>query len=903
MKRSAMTMSGGKRGGGDAAPAGAGVAEDFPSLAAVRELNAMSSLNKTIRINDRNGVPLAALKTVHTSVALSSINDILLKSLIAAEDARFYDRSKAYDCNALLRSILRAAFESLYRLKPRPPRGCSTIQMQVARFLLMRYDGRGFAYTEKSIARKLNELKLAQALGMTYTKEELLTFYVNHCVSAGRGMVGYHDISVGLFGVPPDKLTVPQSLYLARLVKWNRQVPRKIIQQIKASLPAFAASFGWSAAERKRVTRLLDSLTFLQPRPLIPANGYLIDCANDFLRDICRRRGMTGGDLDDLDIADPESRIRLFGNAVITLTIDYRLQKLLERVVSGRGFAPDTAQGAKRQAGQYFAYAIMDSRTHRLLAYCSTDRLGSRLRSLLVNRYPNGSSVAKPLIFALAYDREVYAPTEMASDEVEIPDTCAWTRKLLYDARKEPAGMVYLNVPEKGGYAVRNHDRKFDGYDFMFNHLANSNNIMAIETMYRLTTDLSADNARAREMNALARRLGVRDNRAARNISGPRLYAGLVSVVRDSGVDCDKFARNYSTALGTLELSLYEQMHLFNALYDTALVLAPARHPSLFVKSVRLGGEEVRFADTVRTVPLFTDPAKIRPVLLALHKRLVSNPADGLDGYDICGDASRLSNFAKSGTTDDVIRPFDADGADTARTNYGLWNAVLRLKLKREDLRGMADGDTLFRDLREPPPRFDAVPAEEELDVTLACIGECNKRYTGDRDGKSLHGFVSRELLRAFGVPCAGGFYTSYESELIGKTSDKVKYAGCEPSNLGFLSRAFIKLRTSIGAKATSDEVVFEASPDGEIRLAGKSRKKMLEFALHLGESSRAYRDFLDSIERFEDTKAARDVLARISALEAGNKFVQRDLQRACGSLLKSLGEIEAARRASGKRR
>ena len=46
--------------------------------------------------------------------------------------------------------------------------------------------------------------------------------------------------------------------------------------------------------------------------------------------------------------------------------------------------------------GQYYAYSIMDSRTGKLLAYYSKDRLGSRLACLLKYRTPNGSSTAKP---------------------------------------------------------------------------------------------------------------------------------------------------------------------------------------------------------------------------------------------------------------------------------------------------------------------------------------------------------------------------------------------------------------------------------------------------------------------------------------------------------------------------
>ena len=945
----------------------AGRTVDFPSLAAVAELNNIKSLHKTIRINDRNYVPLVELKTTHTSIKLSELNEILLKSLITTEDQHFYSRKNGYDYHALLRASLHAALISLRTLKLQYPRGSSTIHMQVARFLLMRYNNQGYAYAEKSISRKINELKLAQALSIAYSKEEILTLYINHCVSAGRGMVGYHDISMGLFGVTPERLSIPQSLYLARLVKWNRHVPEKIIRQIKASLPALAESFRWSSEKQQLIREQLDSLSFRQPSSIIPPNSYIIDLANEYLRKICELNGMHGDELDQMDISNPESMIRRYGNLSINLTIDYRLQKLLERVVSARGFGQDTTirtdirigsdgrnlesktvppdtlrrllviaqdslfrdttsafsvnlqtgdtlvsniryrklgpdsvrrscfyykRDSLRVPGQYYAYALMDSRTNELLAYCSKDRLGSRLQSLLVNKNPNGSSVAKPIIYGLAFDLGIYGPSDMGSDNQEYPDSCLWARTYLYK-NKEPVGMVYLNVPEHGGYPVRNHNRKFEGYDFLYNHLSYSNNIVAVETMYRLMTAISDSSLQSKNVKALLERLGRDDLLKLKRVTGPQLFAALVSSIRnEAAMEYEKISRKYSIALGTLELSLYEQMHLFNILYGNTLVVTPERYPSLFIKSVQIAGENVSFSEGTKTYTVFSDLRNIRPAHLAMHKRLLSNSADNLSRYDICfQEGDKLSNFAKSGTTDDVIRPFNADITDTTRTNYGLWNAVLRLQLKREDLLKAVREDTLLRNYAINP---DSVPVKEVLDVTVACIGECNKQYTGDRDGKSLHGYVTRELLHAFGIPCSSGFYRSYEEQLQSETRERDKYASDDESDLSFLSRALITVQAGIGTKAAVDELRFEkSSRSGIIRLAGKNYRKMLKFAPYMGENSRKYHALLNKLKKLEHADDARGILSEILSLEVHNKVLKRDLERACSSLLRSLEQIK----------
>jgi hypothetical protein len=221
----------------------------------------------------------------------------------------------------------------------------------------------------------------------------------------------------------------------------------------------------------------------------------------------------------------------------------------------------------------------------------------------------------------------------------------------------------------------------------------------------------------------------------------------------------------YSIALGTLELSLYEQMHVFNALYNNDLIERPADHPSLAVDMIVLNGDTVALDDTVKRYHPFADLENIKPTYLGMHKRLVST--DGLESYDMPMPTDSTPykgvdstsfilrepayNYAKSGTTDDVIKPFNQTLKSKRKTNYGVWNSVLRVNLARFD---------------------DSAKAPDIRDITIACVGECNEKYTGARDGKSLHKFLTRGLLLKAGIVCNNGFYTQYE-DFIKKTTPK----------------------------------------------------------------------------------------------------------------------------------
>jgi hypothetical protein len=430
--------------------------------------------------------------------------------------------------------------------------------------------------------------------------------------------------------------------------------------------------------------------------------------------------------------------------------------------------------------GQYFAYAIIDSRTGKLLAYHSRDKLGSRLACLLRNRIPNGSSTAKPIFNALNFDIGDWKPYDVWSDSVEVTGEVPWKRT--FEAKNgKNVGVIFAQsaVPHSG-YEVHNHGWIFEGRRHIFDLLASSNNILGVESVYRLDRTLcdKAANILPDAVNTanFLYRIAALDRFKAdphlKTVTGVRLYKELARI---AGADVDSMISGsrrtavsdsmYSVGLGTLELSLYEQAHIFNILYNNDIVERPASHPSLVIESVTLGRDTVPIEDTLRHYHPFSDLDNLRPTWLGMHKRLVSNPADGLRRFDVFDSALTTSNdsnggefdenalsvsgpvanFAKSGTTDDVIRPFNVGGESGKRTNYGLWNAVLRLDFSR-----------LSGDSADAGPR----------DITLACVGECNRMFTGDPDGKTLHKFVSIGLLNKAGVACPDGFFSRYEAYL-----------------------------------------------------------------------------------------------------------------------------------------
>ncbi|HDP25233.1 MAG TPA: PBP1A family penicillin-binding protein [Deltaproteobacteria bacterium] len=112
-------------------------------------------------------------------ISLDECPTSLLDAIIVTEDRRFYDH-RGID----FRSILRAFLINLRQ--GHVVEGGSTITQQLVKNL--------FLTTEKSLLRKARESMFAVLMEMVYTKQEILTLYLNEIYMGRRGHAGIHGI-------------------------------------------------------------------------------------------------------------------------------------------------------------------------------------------------------------------------------------------------------------------------------------------------------------------------------------------------------------------------------------------------------------------------------------------------------------------------------------------------------------------------------------------------------------------------------------------------------------------------------------------------------------------------------------------------------------------------------------
>ena len=163
-----------------------------------------STRGPTITLLSSTGEVLATKGDLYGfPVQLSDVPDALPKAIIATEDRRFYSHF-GIDPLGLLRAAWRNAWAG------RIVQGGSTITQQVAKNL--------FLTPERSIKRKVQEAMLALWLEYRFSKEQLLTIYLNR-VYLGAGTYGVDAAARKYFGISVGKISTYQSALIAGLLK------------------------------------------------------------------------------------------------------------------------------------------------------------------------------------------------------------------------------------------------------------------------------------------------------------------------------------------------------------------------------------------------------------------------------------------------------------------------------------------------------------------------------------------------------------------------------------------------------------------------------------------------------------------------------------------------------------
>jgi len=249
-------------------------------------------------------------------VPVKEMPPYLPEAVIATEDRRFYDHFGVDPFG-----IMRALIEDLRTHQLR--QGGSTITQQLAKNL--------FLTSERSIKRKVQEVLLALWLEHKFTKDQILTIYLNR-VYLGNGAYGVEAAARKYFNKSAREVTLYESAVLAGLLKapskFNPANDPDLTAQRAGQVLANMVDAGYVTPEKAAAAS--QERTTLKPASVAAWRGrYFADWTLDQVRDVL---GYIERDI------------------VVKTTLDPKLQQLAEDAVNGvlekEGEKLDIEQGA-----------------------------------------------------------------------------------------------------------------------------------------------------------------------------------------------------------------------------------------------------------------------------------------------------------------------------------------------------------------------------------------------------------------------------------------------------------------------------------------------------------------------------------------------------------------------------
>lgn len=395
----------------------------------------LTRLAQTSRLYDREGSLVTALRGPEnrTVVRLSQVPQHVRDAFIAAEDLRFYSHN-GFDLVRIFGSVVANLRAQSYA------QGASTISQQLVKLTHLS--------SEKTLARKAEELYLSIQLEAMFEKDEILEIYLN-TIYFGEGAYGVQAASEVYFDKDVSDLTLAEGAALAATIKapsaYSPAADAEANRTRRGYILDTMLENGMIDAGQAEAARA-EELTLSGRPQRVNAHGWFVDAALEEAEDIL---GVTADEL-------------LTGGYYIETTMDARLQALAESLFEDDSLFPgDAADGTAVQG----ALAVTDVETGGLAALIGgreyTVQRGFH-RATQMRRQPG--SALKPLA--------VYAPA------IQMGYT---TASILQDVRRDFGG----------GYNPRNAGESYHGAVTLRRALALSMNSATVQLMSEIGVSAS----------------------------------------------------------------------------------------------------------------------------------------------------------------------------------------------------------------------------------------------------------------------------------------------------------------------------------------------------------------------------------------------------------------------------
>lgn len=363
----------------------------------------ISNPTQTLKIYDSNSNEIKPSSVSY--IKLSKLSSNTKNAFICAEDKRFY-KHKGLDFvrigGAILSNIKSKSFSQ----------GASTISQQLVKNTQLT--------NEKTITRKLKEIKLTSELENNYTKDEILELYLNN-IYFGNGCYGIENASKHYFGKSATALTLSESALLAGSINAPSvyDIENNLSKALKRKNLILELMFNYNKISQEDYEQAKSEKIAVSLNE-ISGNGLLY---KNILKEAC-------------NILKISEHTLTNSNYKIQTSIDNNLSNQIKKIES-------------KYNGDYEkATIVIDNNSHGIVAINGS-------QSLLESTWQPGSLIKPILVYAPGIEKGLISPASKILDNK-------------------------INI---SGYSPENADKKYHGFISVKTALSKSYNIPAVKIL------------------------------------------------------------------------------------------------------------------------------------------------------------------------------------------------------------------------------------------------------------------------------------------------------------------------------------------------------------------------------------------------------------------------------------
>jgi 1A family penicillin-binding protein len=401
-------------------------AKDLPRPDKVQRTNGLSTV-----ILDRNGVNLYDIFEGENRIPalFADIPEYLKEATVAVEDKEFY-KHQGLSTSGIIRAVINIFVFRNFQ-------GGSTLTQQLVKNVLLTQ--------ERTLPRKMKEAILAVQIERKYTKDEILTMYLNEAPYGGTA-VGVESAAQDYFGKTVKDLGLVECAFLAGLPQSPSQYSpftgegKLYIWRTEQVLRRMREDGYISTTQETEAKNKLVLLTFAEQTTKLRA-PHFVAYVKDLLKEKFGQKALDEGGLK------------------VTTTLDWKLQEKAQTIV-----AEEVAK-AKTLKVSNGAAVVIDPKTGQILVmvgskdYSATDSAGGYKFNVATQGLRQPGSAIKPISYATALKKGYTASTMLMDVDTKYPSGEA-------------------GKPE---YNPKNYDGKFRGPMQLRYALGNSINTVAVK--------------------------------------------------------------------------------------------------------------------------------------------------------------------------------------------------------------------------------------------------------------------------------------------------------------------------------------------------------------------------------------------------------------------------------------